>query len=106
MAGSLLGNRRAATKQQITQASAHRHSAHDPAIVSHEDEPFLVRHRSKTTCTPGKNRNLHDHKGVEVLNGIQHRLDDVHPPRYLFPVLACGQRKKRGCLSSCFFILR
>jgi len=74
VAGSVLGSCGATAEYKVTQRSADRARNHDPAIVGHEDEPGRVRLGQTAELDQ---QNLHDHKGVKVLNSIENTLDEV-----------------------------
>ena len=103
MASSILGSSSTASKDEITQRSSNGTSHHDPTVICHEDEPFLlVRHRTVNhKCQKGKS--LHDHKGIKVLDAIENRLDGVGPLGDFGRILPYEPRRSGDSLSKTFF---
>lgn len=70
----VLGGWETVPKQNISEESTERHGNHNPAIVSHKDEPGRVSISHQVVW-----ENLHEHEGVEVLQRVESRLENVCP---------------------------
>lgn len=91
MASSFLGSSGTGPKNEVSQRSSQRASQHDPAVVRHEDEPFVCvcvwseieniqAWKQNWKAKGGRRGNLlHDHERIKVLDPIQDRLDGVGP---------------------------
>ena len=72
MAGDAFGGRQVRTEQQIANESSNCNSQHDPAVISHEEQPDTVSYKPSRS-----NRvSLHDEEAVKDLDGIESSLDD------------------------------
>lgn len=113
MALRLLGGRRRATKDQEPQERPQRHGDHDPAVVSHEDQP--IRYTQEASVRPrthpffhapfvsgdkiGQDHS-HQHESIEGLQRVEGGLDQVHPLADARLVLPYRPRQRRRRLSN------
>lgn len=98
MTRRILGSSRPLPKDQIPQPSTNRNSNHNPSIIRHENKPNP--HQPYPLPQDQEQEDLHNHKSIEILKPIQHRLDDMRPVRDGDLVLPW--QPQRGCFSIWF----
>lgn len=118
MARIILGGRSGVAENKISEKSSERDSNHDPAIVSHEDQPAgkaekkparkknqWSKTRKKETYHRYSGRGVksepdsHEHEGVKVLDPVQDGLDDVSALAGIL-LVSSWREERRGLIVS------